>query len=239
MAYDSQKFQRSTRCSGASESTYGRIDSEIPSTAKRRRGNLLGAQSTSCQSPHKIKQIRKAVTVRASRNAPRYKVPRACETHFVDSGCNKTGLGFSERGALSFRTYHVENLERGPMSILCWIGHANRKECSDEKKLSSAVVQVHSGYAIGLVISSCWCLALRLELLLYMFVRPGRRGIGISFGCDLKFPSVITWDSETVALCLRGDVERMKMKFAAAEANPFDILPNGSTLLHVCISRLS
>lgn len=86
--------------------------------------------------------------------------------------------------------------------------------------------------------ASYWCFALRLELVLYIFVRPKRPGLSLSFGCDLKFPNVITWDSEIVALSLRGDVDSMKMKFATAEASPFDVLPNGSTLLHVCTSHL-
>ena len=79
-----------------------------------------------------------------------------------------------------------------------------------------------------------WCFALRLELVLYLFVRPKRPSISLSFGCSLRFPSVVTWDSEVVALALRGDVDNMKMKLAGGEASPFDVLPSGSTLLHVC-----
>ena len=82
-----------------------------------------------------------------------------------------------------------------------------------------------------------WCFALRLELVLYLLARPKRSSLSLSFGCNLKFPSVVTWDSETVSLTLRGDVDSMKIKFAAGEASPFDVLPAGSTLLHVCPSH--
>ena len=93
---------------------------------------------------------------------------------------------------------------------------------------------MHSGYALGLAMTTYWCFALRLELVLCLFVRPKRRGLSLSFECDLKFPSVVTWDSEIIALALRGDIDSMKIRFAAGAASPFDVLPNGSTLLHVC-----
>ena len=124
------------------------------------------------------------------------------------------------------------------MHLLCLVGHVNRAEYPNEKTPSSAVVHLHSGYAIGLAMTGCWCLALRLELMLYIFVRPKRAGIGLSFDCDLKFPSGIFWGSETVALCLCGDVDSMMKKFVTGEANPFNMLPNGSTVLHVCTSQL-
>ena len=242
MALDSHDIQRSTRYSRASNTigpTYSRIASKIPSVAKVKRADLLGAQYVSYKGPHKIRKIRKAVVIPASRNTFPFNVLQASETHLVDIGRDMTGLKFPEIGYLNFRINLVKNWKRSLMPLLCWIGHVNRREYSNEKKLSSAVVHCHSGYAIGLAMTGCWCLPLRLELLLYVYVRPKRPGIGLSFGCDLKFPSVITWDSETVELCLRGDVDSMKIKFATAGANPFDVLPNGSTLLHVSNSQLS
>lgn len=242
MVLGSHDIQRSTRCSRASDAiapTYGRSTSKISSIAKAKRGNLLGAQDISYQGPRKIKKIRKALAIPASCNTFFLNVLQASETHLVDSGRIRTGPRVPERGDLSFRINLVKNFERSLMHLLFWVGHVNKVECCNEKTSSSAVVHLHSGYAIGLAMTSCWCLALRLELLLYIFVRPKRSGIGLSFDCDLKFPSVIFWDSEAVAFCLCGDVDSMKRKFATAEANPFEVLPNGSTLLHVCTSQLS
>lgn len=242
MALDSHDIQRSMRYSRASNTigpTYSRVALKIPSVAKVKRADLLGAQYVSYQGPHKIRKIRKAVVVPASRNTFLFNVLQASETYLVDTGHDVTGLKLPETGYLNFRINLVKNLKGSLMALLCWIGHVNRIEYSNEKKPSSTVVHCHSGYAIGLAMTGCWCLPLRLELLLYVYVRPKRPGIGLSFGCDLKFPSVITWDSETIELCSRGDVDRMKIKFATAGANPFDVLPNGSTLLHVCNPQLS
>lgn len=241
MALDFHDIHRSTRCSRASDAkapTYGRIASKIPFIAKAKRGNLLNARHVSYRGAHKARTIKKAVTIPASCNTPFFNVLQASKTHLVNSGRSSTGPRVPERGELSFRTNFVKNLERSLMPLLYWTGRVNRGEYSNEKSLSSTMVHLHSGYAIGLAMTSYWCFALRLELVLYIFVRPKRPGLSLSFGCDLKFPNVITWDSEIVALSLRGDVDSMKMKFATAEASPFDVLPNGSTLLHVCTFHL-
>ena len=152
----------------------------------------------------------------------------------VKSWQGRTALKPPEREETHFRIVRVENLERGLMPLLYWIGHVNQRDYSNRETSSSTTVHLHSGYAIGLAMTTYWCFALRLELVLYLFVRPKRRSLSLSFGFDLRFPSIVTWDSEIVALALRGDVDGMKMKFSAGEASPFDVLPHGSTLLHVC-----
>ena len=122
------------------------------------------------------------------------------------------------------------------MPLLCWIGNVDRRGDFNREGSSSTMIHAHSGYAIGLAMTTYWCFALRLELVLYLYTRPKRSSLSLSFGCDLRFPSIVSWDSEIVELVLRQDVDSMKMKFAAAEASPFDVLPTGLTLLHVCTS---
>ena len=232
-----QNIHQSTRCFRNADTkvrTYSRIASNSPTTAKAKRGTCFNMRHGSYQGQHKARELEKAATSTTSPGTPTPKLLQVSDTTAVKSGQNKTGFGAPEREELFFRIKFAKNLERSLMPLLYWIGYVNRRGHPSRDGSSSTMVHLHSGYAIGLAMTTYWCFALRLELVLYLFVRPKRPSISLSFGCDLRFPSVVTWDSEVVALTLRGDVDNMKMKLAGGEASPFDVLPSGSTLLHVC-----
>ena len=69
----------------------------------------------------------------------------------------------------------------------------------------------------------------------YIFLKPKNFRVNLSFDCVLRFSSVASSVLEVVGLSMRGDVESMKDEFGSGEASPFDVLPNGSTLLDVRI----
>ena len=232
-----QNSHKSTRCFRAADAkvrTYSRIASNSPTTARAKRGVCSNMRHGSYRGQHTAIELEKAATSTTSPSTPTPKLPQVSDTTTIRSGQNETRLGAPEREELFFRVRFAANLERSLMPLLYWIGHVNRRGYPSRDGVSSTMVDLHSGYAIGIAMTTYWCFALRLELVLYLFVRPKSPSISLSFGCNLRFPSVVTCDSEVVALTLRGDVDKMKMKLAGGEASPFDVLPSGSTLLHVC-----
>lgn len=232
-----QNSHKSTRCfltADAKARTYSRIASNSPTTANAKRGTCFNMRHGSYQGQRRARDLEKAATSTTSPSTLTRKLLQVSNTTAVKLWQDQTELGAPEREELFFRIRFVENLERSLMPLLYWVGHVSRRGNPSRDDSTSTIVHLHSGYAIGLAMTTYWCFALRLELVLYLFVRPKRPSISLSFGCNLRFPSVVTWDSEVVALTLRGDVDNMKMKLAGGEASPFDVLPSGSTLLHVC-----
>lgn len=232
---DTHKLTRCFRTLDAKARAYSEIASINPSTAKAKRGAVLKARHGSYRSLHRTRDIEKAVTTTTSRGTPAPNVLQVSGTTPVKPEQSRIVLRAPEREELQFRIRFAKSLERTLMPLLCWIGHVDRRGNSNREGSSSTGSHLHSGYAVGLAMTTYWCFALRLELVLYLSVWPKRRSLSLSFGCELKFPSVVTWDSEIVALALRGDVDCMKTRFAAGAASPFDVLPNGSTLLHLAV----
>ncbi len=228
------RTMRNSHKSTRSFRTFRHIASSSPSKAKAKSGYLLNAQHGSYQSQYKARKIEMAVRTTTTRGtiAPNV-LPN---TTLVKPGQIRKEYRAPESDDFSLRISFAKSLERTLMPLLCWIGHVDWRRDLKRESSSPTRVHSHSGYAIGLAMTTYWCFALRLELVLYFWVRPKRRCLSLSFGCDIKFPSVVTWDSETVALALGGDVDGMKIRFGAGAASPFDVLPSGSTLLHVCAS---
>ena len=57
--------------------------------------------------------------------------------------------------------------------------------------------------------------------------------MSFSIHWKLSFPSIIPWDAHSVILASAGDINGLQKLFSTRVANPCDICPNGSTLLHV------
>ena len=91
---------------------------------------------------------------------------------------------------------------------------------------------------MGLTVYLPWGFALKAELLLYFWRRIAEPSWSFSIDCHLKFPTVVSWDTISVQSAMTGDVDSMKVEFERKGATPFDILPDGSTLLHVSLRSL-
>ena len=59
-------------------------------------------------------------------------------------------------------------------------------------------------------------------------------GVNFSIHWNLFCPRIVPRNASIVDLALRGDVNTMKQEFSNGHSTPFDILPGGLTLLHVC-----
>ena len=230
------KLTRNLRTPDLKARTHSRLTLNSPSPANVKGRMTVNAQHGSYQSPRKAGEIKKTLIATTSLDTPISNILRGSDTTPGMIEQNMTRYRAPEREDLFVQISLAKNLERILMPFLCWIGHVNRRGNFNEKGSSSTRTHLHSGYAIGFAVTTHWCFALRLELVLSLFVRPKKRGVSLSLGCELKFPRVVTWDSEIVALALRGDLDSMKVTFTAGTASPFDVLPNGSTLLHVCPS---
>ena len=233
------KLTRYFRTPASNVRTHSRITLNSPSSAKLKRRVTVNAQHGSYQSPLKAGKIEKTLIATTSRDTPISDTLRGSDTTSGMIEQSMIRYGAPEREDLFVQISLARNLERTLMPFLCWIGHVNRRGNFNDKGSSSTRTHLHSGYAIGFAVTTHWCFALRLELVLSLFVRPKRRSVSLSLGCELKFPRVVTWDSEIVALALRGDIDSMKVTFTAGTASPLDVLSNGSTLLHVCTSPFS
>ena len=232
------KLTRYLRTPDVKARTHSRITLNSPSSVKAKRRMMFNARHGSYQSPSKAGEIEKTVIATTFSDTPISNILRGSDTNPGMLEQSMARYRAPKREDLCFQIGLAKNLERTLMHFLCWIGHINRRGNFNEEGSSSTRTYLHSGYAIGFAATTHWCFALRLELVLFLFVRPKRRSVSLSLGCEFKFPRVVTWDSEIVALALRGDVDGMKLKFAAGTANPLDVLPSGSTLLHVCISLI-
>ena len=182
-------------------------------------------------------QIKKTVTITKSRDGVVPSTVQAPDKGLFDTRQNRAEIKVFGGEGVSFRRTCVKNSERSIIPLLFWLGHVKQQERSNIESPSSVNVHLHSGYAVGFAMTIYWCFALRLELIFYLVARTKNRSLNAYFGYNLRFPSVVNWDSETVVFALNGDVDSMKMKLAAGEANPSDVVPNGSSLLHVCTCR--
>ena len=233
------KLTRYLRTPDLKARTHSRVTLNSPSSANVKGKMTVNAQHGSYQSPRKAGEIEKTLIATTSLDTPISNIVRGSDitTGMIEQ--RMTRYRAPEREDLFIQIRLAKNLERTLMPFLCWIGHVNRRGNFNDKGSSSTRTHLHSGYAIGFAVTTQWCSALRLELVLSLFVRPKRRSVSLSLRCELKFPRVVTWDSEIVALALRGDIDSMKVTFTAGTASPLDVLPNGSTLLHVCTSPFS
>lgn len=160
-------------------------------------------------------------------------VRQACTANFTT-----VGIAQIEPQTLADRkVYHkvnfVKKVEGSLIPLLWWVGCVDLRQNTSRQRTHTVTIMPRASYVAGLAVTSYSCFALRLELRLY-FTRSFESTISLSIGCSLGFSRVIDWDAESVVLSGRGDVETMKMRITANEVKPSDVLPNGSTLLHVC-----
>ena len=228
------KLTRYLRPPDLKSRTHGRVSLNNHSSANVKGRMTVNAQHGSYQSSRKDGKIEKTLIATTALDTPISSIHRGSDTAPETIEQSMTRYRAPQREDLFVQISLAKNLERTLMPFLCWIGHVNRRGNLNDNSSSSTRTHLHSGYATGFAVTTHWCFALRVEVVLSLFVRPKRRSVSLSLGCELKFPRVVTWDSEIVALALRGDVDSMKVTFTAGTASPHDVLPNGSTLLHVC-----
>ena len=94
-------------------------------------------------------------------------------------------------------------------------------------------VSTDGSFGIGLSVQLPWYSLGRIALRVY--VSRGLRSYrSITMQCHLSFPSVVPFTAPIMRLAYSGDIAGMDKLFAAGEALPTDVRPDGSSLLHVC-----
>ena len=75
---------------------------------------------------------------------------------------------------------------------------------------------------------------LRVEVILQLTISLWRNQFSLNW--ILTLPRTISWDDRHVEFAQSGDASALQKTFSEGLATPFDLLPDGSTLLHVSFS---
>ena len=135
--------------------------------------------------------------------------------------------------AAPFRSLFIRRIENPFLPCSWWLGQINVSQAAKYLDFSSSVARISEGYGIGLAVILPGGVALRSEVLLLFWRKRLEPTLSFSLTHSLSFPRVISWDMRSAQVAMCGDVDAMKIEFGNQEATPFDILPDGSTLLHV------
>ena len=114
--------------------------------------------------------------------------------------------------------------------FVLWLGPINIQRWTDDQTPCFEVTP--ASYGVGFAASPVWC-SFRFELVLYFFSRWKGSTWNFSLRWNLTLPKVLPWDADIVRQASSGDVDALKGQFRANAATPLDMLPDGSTLLHV------
>lgn len=76
----------------------------------------------------------------------------------------------------------------------------------------------------------------RIEVAMHLLQNWTGRSFSLSVRWNLTLPKTISWDDDQVEVALSGDVDALQKMFSRGEASPLEVLPEGSTLLHVRFS---
>ena len=133
----------------------------------------------------------------------------------------------------SFHSIIIRNSETSFLPFSWWLGRVNETQVTNDVQVSPDAVRIYQGYGLGFALLLPWKVAVRSELLTYFWRRGSEPSLSFSFDLHLSFPRVVSWETRSVCSTMCGDVEAMRAAFSNKEATPYDVLPDGSTLLHV------
>lgn len=116
-----------------------------------------------------------------------------------------------------------------------WLGPIYMQRWTDDRSPCFEITPANHGYGIGFAISPVWC-SFRVELVVYFLSKWKGSSGTLTSRWNLSVPRILPWHGDIARLVLCGDVDALKDRLGAKAATPFDVLPDGSTLLHVCLS---
>ena len=90
-----------------------------------------------------------------------------------------------------------------------------------------------SGYGVAFTSALNSCCPYRFEIAIFLVKNWNRSVLSLTLHWELSLPSTIHWNSPSVKLIVRGDIEGLKKAFSTCVAHSSDALPDGVTLLHV------
>ena len=137
---------------------------------------------------------------------------------------------------VSLRSSILWYVENGILPVLLWLGPTTTQRWHDDQNAQSGTVDAGQGYGIALAIASFCYSPFRLELMVFLTSYWRAPSANFSIRCNLSCSRIVSWDAGIVDAALRGDIVALKREFSARRSTPYDVLPNGLTLLHVCNS---
>ena len=133
----------------------------------------------------------------------------------------------------SFRSVVAGNSENPFFPFQWWLRQLRIRNLTKRTSNSPSAAYIDQADGAGLAVALPWSIIWRLELQIYFWRRGFEPSLSFSFDLHLSFPRVVTWDMRSVCSVMSGDVDSMKAAMSSKEATPFDVLPDGSTFLHV------
>ena len=118
--------------------------------------------------------------------------------------------------------------------VLLWLGPITTPVGYNRQSVNSKTWRSSHGYGISLVTSSHLYRLLRLELAMYLKTNWKVSSVKFSIHWNLFWPRTVSWEAAIINHVLCGDVDAVKREFSTRRSTPFDQLPDGATLLHVC-----
>lgn len=135
---------------------------------------------------------------------------------------------------VSLRSSFLRCLESNPLRFLMWLGPITGQQWYNCRSLDSNGVDSGYGYGIALATASQFYCPFRFEVMVSLMRNWKGPSVNFSIHWNLFCPRIVPWNASIVDLALRGDVDAMKGEFSSRNSTPFDVLPGGLTLLHVC-----
>ena len=135
---------------------------------------------------------------------------------------------------VSLRSSFLRCLESDPLRFLLWLGPITVQQWHNCRSLDSNRLKSGHGYGISLATASQFYCPFRFELMVSLMRNWEGPSVNFFIHWNLFCPRIVPWNASIVDLASRGDVDAMKGDFTARHSSPFDVLPGGVTLLHVC-----
>ena len=140
----------------------------------------------------------------------------------------------SER--VSLRSSILRYVENGILPVLLWLGPTTVQSWHNDRNAQSETLDAGQGYGIALALASFCYTPFRLELMVFLTSYWRAPNATFSIRWNLSCSRIVSWDAGIVDAASRGDIDILRREFSARHSTPYDVLPNGLTLLHVCNS---
>jgi len=92
---------------------------------------------------------------------------------------------------------------------------------------------LNHGYGIALATAFGRFASNRYEVSAHIIKRRVTKGMSISFQWNLSWPRIVPYGSRVVGFASIGDIAAMQHEFSTKQFTSLDVLPNGTSLLHV------
>lgn len=149
---------------------------------------------------------------------------------------NITSTAYSSQ-YISPRSSRFEFLEYDFLHLYSWYGANTIKEHQHPSTACSGPSNATNGYGITVGAAIYGSVPFRIRVAVYLTKNWTGWGTQCSLNWSLSLPRTISWDDYQIELALSGNVGAIKELFSKGNATPFEVLPDGSTLLHVRVYK--